>query len=441
MTDPLALERASINDPVIAEQLTKNDELAIQKVRALSSPRGDIDGVAIDLRELHRRCPLNQNSVSTSSSQTHWKNTVSTRPMGPLGQLDKLPLETLQAIFALLDLQTLTDLRAVHRRAMQVVDSLPLYRQIYTHAPDVLRAMLSTKVARHFKLWSVSWELIHEDCYLCGAFGSFFFLPGCARCCWFCLTEHEDTLPISRAQAKESFELRNNALPEVEAILSLPGTYGIEVRAGKRIRGRSTYNKRTWLVGLWAGRKAARKLHGDERVVEAKMNSSRQSWTAAYMQEQRANRGHSHRRLVVPKPPFYPYMRGRPAVGNEPRRFLTAVRMPVLDTSTGRTEWGVSCLGCSKGLTESLESYSDIDDASHRQCQRMYSKQGLLRHVKHCEYARKRWRDCKPIFVRVQAQKLATEILDERGISWAWDEVGPPPLFFFLSMEQRQREL
>ena len=423
MTDPLELERASINDPVIVEQLTRYDELAVRKLRALSSPRGDIDGTTIDLRELRQRCPLDQDFVA-SSSTTHWRETVYIRPVAHFGQLDKLPLETLQAIFALLDLQTLTDLRAVHRYAMQVVDSLKLYGRLYTYAPDVLRAMLSTKVARYFDLHHIFRELCSENCYNCGSFGSFLFLPECGRCCWLCLCEHEDTLPISRAQAKESFELTNDAIPKMDAMLSLPGTYGVESKGGKHIHGKTTYRQRIWLVSMWAGREAARKLHGNERVREARMDDPRESWLAAYAQHIADRYRPGLNNSVVAKPPFPPYIRGRPLLGNEPRRFMTAVRMPLLDTTTGKTEWGVSCLGCSKGLTEGLANYSDIDDLSHQQCQMMYSKQGFLRHVSHCKWARRRWNDHIPTYVRVRANYLSTELLDERGIPWLWDQVG-----------------
>ncbi len=210
MTDPFALERASIFDPAVIEILSRDDPMAVHKLRAFACPRDDIDESVIDLKELQRGCPLDQTSTasSTGSPGPHWKDTVAFRPLGHFGRLEALPLETLQAILEHLDLQTLTDLRCVSRRAMLVVDSLPLYKEIYSHAPDVLRAMLSTHSARHFDLWLVSRELRAEYCYLCGDFGPFFLLPGCARCCWLCLGKAEDTLPVSKAQAKSPSSLR-----------------------------------------------------------------------------------------------------------------------------------------------------------------------------------------------------------------------------------------
>ena len=49
------------------------------------------------------------------------------------------------------DLRTLTDLRRVNRRAMEVVDTLPEYRSILQNSPVLLRASLSIEMgdARH----------------------------------------------------------------------------------------------------------------------------------------------------------------------------------------------------------------------------------------------------------------------------------------------------
>ena len=423
MADPLALERASTSDPMVIEQLTKLDEFAKERLEVLAGLRADIEGTTINVEALKRKCPLDQTSPSSTTLTPHWKDTVSTRPLGHFGQLDELPLETTQAIFALLDLQTLTDLRAVNRSAMVVVDSLPLYREIYTHVPEVLRAMLSTKLARHFELWQIVRELRSPDCCRCGDFGAFLFLPGCARCCWYCLTEAEDILPISKNQAMESFELSNNILPEMPAMLSLPGSYGVGTWIGNRIRdGKIIYKRRTWLVSLGVGRWAARKLHGGHRFRQAYMDSPRNWWKEAYAQ-QLANRSSiDSSPLRVAKPPFHPFAKGSPNEGYEPRRFTSAIRMPLLDPATGKTQWGVSCIGCGEGYAKRLD-YCDIHKVSHSQCLRMYSRKAFLLHAKHCRWARKRWRKHRPTFARVHTKYLDPEILDERKIPWAWDDV------------------
>ena len=177
MTGPFALESASLFDPAVVDFLSREDPMAIHKLRAFASPRSDCDESIIDIKELRRRCLLDQNSTSSGSSAPHWKETVSSRPLPPSSRLESLPVETLRAVFAPLNLQSLTNLRSVNRRAMSIVDSLPLYRELYTRCPDVLRVMLSTRLARHYNLWHLSQELHLEDCYYCGQFGAFLYLP------------------------------------------------------------------------------------------------------------------------------------------------------------------------------------------------------------------------------------------------------------------------
>ena len=397
MPKPPAWMDLSLWDSAVVDSLTKEDPMAIHKLLAFSILRQSYNKRVIHFKNLRKRCPLDQSFTSSRSSAPHGEETVPTSPLADFGQLRKLPTEILQAIFETLDLQTVTYLRSVNRRAMSLVDSTPLYREIYTHCPDVLRAMLSTRIARHFNLWQVSRELRSEDCYLCGDFGAFLVLPSCSRCCWLCLTSAEDTLPISKAQAKESFELTNNALAHMPAMLSLPGDYGYVTE------GPTTHIRRVWLVSLWAARSAARELHGLARISEAHMDQQAAFWISAYdRQEPR-----------IAKPPFYPYIRGRLASGCEKRRFMTAIRLPTLDTTTGIREWGVSCFGCLRGRREG------------RPDQRMYTRRGLLEHGQNCELAQKRWASYKSLDICTQldSRLFDTEILDARGIKWTRDEV------------------
>lgn len=141
-----AIAKASLKDPVIQGKLTKLDRDAVSKIKVIASLRPDLDSGTISVRHLQYLCPLDQTSTFTTSSEPHWKENVRRRPLGGLGKLDSLPLETLHTVFGFLDLQTLTDTRCISPRAMQVVDSLPSYKEVFTYAPDVLRAMLSLQV-------------------------------------------------------------------------------------------------------------------------------------------------------------------------------------------------------------------------------------------------------------------------------------------------------
>jgi hypothetical protein len=70
------------------------------------------------------------------------------KPKTDLGTLALLPLELLHMSMSQLDIQTLADFRRVSRRAMQVVDSIPLFKNIVTRAPLVLLAILSIGVGQ-----------------------------------------------------------------------------------------------------------------------------------------------------------------------------------------------------------------------------------------------------------------------------------------------------
>lgn len=154
MVDYIELERQTTEDPVIYNQLTKADPQALEKLHNLTLLRTDVDGTTTDVNELRRKCLLDQASGSSRNSRS---DGTDTREF--LSRLDELPIEMMQNIFEGLHIQTLTNLRSVNRRAMSIVNSLPQYKEIVTHAPDVLRAMLSTKVAQHYELTRLYSEL------------------------------------------------------------------------------------------------------------------------------------------------------------------------------------------------------------------------------------------------------------------------------------------
>ena len=415
MSDYCAIVKASLEDPVIQRKLNKRDPHAVSKIKAIASPRPDLDRSIISFGNLRRRCPLDQTSTSTISSTPHWKDTVLGRPLGDLGELDWLPLEILHTLFGFLDLQTLTDIRAVSRRAMLVVDSLPSYKDVYTHAPDVLRAMLSLQLARHFFPHDISSQLRCGECYLCGDFGALLFLPNCRRCCWHCLNLHEDTLPITQNHAKESFRLTKDALQQLPSMLSLPGSYGNTYLIGRRVRlGGRNYRHRERLVSLDTARMIVVRLHGREMVSSCFMDSPRQRWVRAYEEWLSSLPPTSVLTQPVAKPPYPPYTRGSRCQGYEPRRYMAAIHIPFLDVANGMTEWGLCCLGCSETFIQDAHL---LDESRRKYLRRMYTKIGLIQHAQECKAAQKLWEEEKNA-IHVALKDIDIRILDERQISW-----------------------
>ncbi len=418
MTELLTPERQSTEDASTMEKLTGTGLRDLQKLKALTCVREDIDGATIDINSLRRNCPLDQSSASSRIIRSN--DTPATQS---LSQLDRLPLETMQQIVEDFDLQTLTDFRAVNQRAMSVIDSIPRYREILTHVPDILRALLSTKLARHFDLSHLCSELHSDECFLCGSFGAFLFLPDCRRCCWLCLCEAEDTLPISGAQAKDSFELTNDALLGMPTMLTLPGTYvvGYDILGSggaRNMDGTTTYRRRMWLVSMCAARLAAFELHGLQRMRDSYMMEPRSFWTTAYARQGRRHRSSDHGQRIA-KPPYPPYIRGPNFIGNEPRRFTTAIRFPTLDVTTGDIEWGVSCAGCRRHYPKEFQ----LNDAEYREHNRMYTKAGFLRHMKVCKWARRMWKEVsRPTYIKVLKDHIDPETLESYALPWEWDK-------------------
>jgi hypothetical protein len=82
-------------------------------------------------------------------------------------KLQSLPVELYQACLQYLDLATLTAMRRVSQYTRNAIDSLYQYDELYKHAPQALRACLSTGVAAHIPLRRLHHSLTNMECYYC----------------------------------------------------------------------------------------------------------------------------------------------------------------------------------------------------------------------------------------------------------------------------------
>jgi hypothetical protein len=111
----------------------------------------------IDPAPLARSCPLDNGRKNFAKSM-----------VGPGPSLmQALPVECYQACLQYLDLGTLTKMRRVSQYTRHAIDSLPSYRDIYEHAPQALRACLSTNVAPHIPLLRLHNSLTTMECFYC----------------------------------------------------------------------------------------------------------------------------------------------------------------------------------------------------------------------------------------------------------------------------------
>ena len=250
-----------------------------------------------------------------------------------LGQLGSLPLELLQDILQLLDIRTLTLIQSLNHQAEFLVQSLPQYREIATHAPGALRAILSTGIAPRFTILELSRELRAQECFLCGSFAGHLHLLECRRCCVPCLAEVFDTFPTDMDSVTVALELPedvNRQFPCMELwMTTLPETHCFDYCNRSVYAQGSTHNGRGTNLG----------------GIQEAMQACRSEY-------------------VVRTPQLL-------AVG------CPTVRFPTLDRSTGTVEWGLSCRLCRFGPSMYYRP---------RDCGAMYTKRGLLAHLEHCAW-------------------------------------------------------
>lgn len=322
-----------------------------QQLHELTYERQDINLRYIDPKMLEQNCPLAQLSSIAGSN---------TSSLQTLGQLDLLPLEIIQSILQLLDLQALTLMQSINHRSKLLVDSLPQHREIVTHAPNALRAILSTGLSPQFTINDLSTALRAQGCFSCGGFGTYLYLLECRRYCWLCVAEHPDIQPVSRSVAMILFRLPAEIIQQLPCMQSLPLRYSID---GAQ---RDGHGQRVALVSLNAARQAGIKFHGSEEAMEARVliratypnsgvGSGISSWVRRRKQMQNRRRGSSYGSVMA------------------------SIRFPTLDASSGTLEWGLSCKGCRDGPTTDNE----LDDGAA-----IYTRRGYLAHYEECKWSK-----------------------------------------------------
>lgn len=188
-------------------------------------------------------------SKPTKSAAIHVPRKSST-----LGVIDDLPLELLQMVLSMLDLQSFSRLSQVCSRAYGVAQSLPPYRDLIKYAPDVVAALAQTRLDRYHTVAMFHAALLSEQCVSCGHYGAFLFLPTCERCCHKCLCRNQSIWVIPPSLAAKCFNLDAAQLKEVPHLLSVPGFYSF--------RGRTLRKRRVNLVGVKTAKAVALKIHG-----------------------------------------------------------------------------------------------------------------------------------------------------------------------------------
>jgi hypothetical protein len=316
----------------------------------LTWSRPELTRMTIQPESLQRHCPLDNGRL--------WPRTVSEAKyavsLSNIGDLEALPLEIIHSTFNILDLQSLTDFRTISQRARSLVDSFAPYSAIVQHAPDALRALLSTHMAVHFIAQDIFEALCTQACFGCGQFGPFLDMFTGHRYCITCVAYSDNLLSITASSARREFGLNSETMRTLPTLLSIPGQY---------TEGERTYRRRISLV----------------RMLSAN--------AARFMQQEESDALHS-RPGPLGRPLAQPPQLPLPLMSHQslqqfdkhkqnPYRFMAMIRFPSLDRRTGNIDWGTSCQACRLGPRDERRGYYNWNT--------VYSAAGYMEHFQKCE--------------------------------------------------------
>jgi hypothetical protein len=316
----------------------------------LTWSRPQLTRMTIQPQSLQRHCPLDNGRL--------WPRTVLdakyTASLSNIGDLEALPLEIIHSTFIMLDLQSLTDFRAISWRARALVDSFAPYSAIVQHAPDALRALLSTHMAVHFTAQDIFEALCTQACFGCGQFGPFLDMFTSHRYCITCVIYSDNLLSITASSARREFGLKPKTMRKLPTLLSIPGQY---------TEGERTYRKRISLV----------------RMLSAAAARSMQEEESDSLRRRPGPLGRPLPQSPQLPPPLMSHqsLQQFDKQGQNPYRFMTMIRFPSLDRLTGNIDWGVSWQACRLGPRDEGRGYYNWNT--------VYSTAGYMEHFQKCE--------------------------------------------------------
>ena len=309
----------------------------------------DENGEVDEIGRLRISCESNQYTLDNNQDLI-WKRCPldtgrhNLDPGHDLGTLDKLPVEVLTDVFDQCDIKSLTDFRRVNQRANKLIDSLPKYCTVVTHAANAIRGMLVTDIAYLTTLSQLYFQLCQYSCSSCGGFGGYLYLLTCRRLCYLCLQTIPAYKPMRKADALRDFGLQPRHLRQVRRMRLRPGCY--------TAREWSSRQELT-LCDSDSTRDVGIATHGsleemDAYVIEVERRAARKSLLTERMKSEKRLALHRRRRDAGVPTSFD--RRDR----NDTFRFMPIVRFPYFDRQKRAAEWGFLCADCifDKGVYE-----------------------------------------------------------------------------------------
>ena len=155
-------------------------------------------------------------------------------PTASLGNFRVLPCEIFDWVIKHSTMHTVSSLRAVNRRMRLLVDTTLPYKRIISNAPHVRATLERTGVAPHFTVEEVFWILTHGACRVCGELGLYLWIPDLERCCYNCLREEPDLMPMSERDARAAYGLTARQMGQLPVMVSLPGNYKVSTTSRRK---------------------------------------------------------------------------------------------------------------------------------------------------------------------------------------------------------------
>lgn len=177
-----------------------------------------------------------------------------------IGRLDNLPVELLHETLNYLDLRSLCFLSRASVRGKAIVESLPAYRDVLSHAGHVLHTLSRTKVIGMHSVARLHSALCTDRCASCGNYGAFLFLLSADRCCFACLLMNQSLWMIPPTLARDCFDLTKHDSKALPILRSIPGVYSV--------RNKISRKRPILLTSVGAAKELALRVHGSTKALE-----------------------------------------------------------------------------------------------------------------------------------------------------------------------------
>ncbi|KAF2669015.1 hypothetical protein BT63DRAFT_248319 [Microthyrium microscopicum] len=182
----------------------------------------------------HRPTRILQGVISTNDSTKPSFKAIEREHHSSLGRLSRLPLEILHETLVHLDIQSLLCLSHVCAQSKAIVDSIPIFSKLATHASHIFTIFHQAKILNLHSISTLYEALQSDRCVSCGAHGPFLHVLLASRCCAICSMVNQSLWVTSLPLAMQAFALTKEQVGSLQVMWSIPGKYGIVGRISRQ---------------------------------------------------------------------------------------------------------------------------------------------------------------------------------------------------------------